>query len=55
MTDWIYTEELRARLRRPSGASARHSAGREHDRDVARLLAPWRRHGGGPDDSTPGG
>ena len=40
MTDWIYTDELRAQLRRPSGRAAR----RTHDRDVARLLSPWRRH-----------
>lgn len=48
MTDLTYTEELRARLRRPSG----RNPGREHDRDVARLLAPWRRHRGGPDAIT---
>jgi len=49
MTDWIYTEELRAQLRRPDGPHGRHSARRSHDRDVARLLSPWRRHAGGPD------
>jgi hypothetical protein len=37
-----YSEELRAQLGRSSG---RRRA--EHDRDVARLLAPWRRHGAG--------
>jgi hypothetical protein len=45
MDNWSYTEELRAQLQRPRG---RH-AGRTHDRDVARLLAPWRRHRGGPE------
>jgi hypothetical protein len=45
MTDWIYTEELRAQLHRPSG--------RTHDRDVARLLSPWRRHSSGPDAIPP--
>jgi hypothetical protein len=43
MTDWIYTEELRAQLRRPVG----RAADRTHDRDVARLLSPWRRSRGG--------
>jgi len=45
MDNWTYTEELRSQLRRPRG---RHT-GRDHDRDVARLLSPWRRHSGGPD------
>ena len=45
MTDWMYTEELRAQLRRPVS----RRAARGHDRDVARLLSPWRRHGGGAD------
>jgi hypothetical protein len=45
MDNWTYTEELRGQLRRPHG---RH-AGRDRDRDVARLLSPWRRHAGGPD------
>ena len=49
MTDWIYTEELRAQLHHPEGPRGRHGVGRAHDRDVARLLAPWRRHHGGPD------
>jgi hypothetical protein len=40
MENWSYTEELRAQLGR---RRTRHT--REHDRDVARLLAPWRRHG----------
>jgi hypothetical protein len=40
MTEWIYTEELRARLSSSSGRMPR----RTHDRDVARLLSPWRRH-----------
>ena len=39
-----YAEELRSRLSRAPG---RRRA--EHDRDVARLLAPWRRHGAGGD------
>ena len=43
MTDWIYTEELMAQLRRPVG----RAADRTHDRDVARLLSPWRRSRGG--------
>jgi hypothetical protein len=42
MTDWIYAEELRAQLRRPPERCTR----RVRDRDVARLLAPWRRHHG---------
>ena len=41
MTDWIYTEELRAQLRR-QGDPGRYP-GRRHDRDVARMLSPWRR------------
>jgi hypothetical protein len=43
MTD-SYAEELRSQLER-----TRHRRHGDHDRDVARLLAPWRRHGGGPD------
>jgi hypothetical protein len=39
-----YAEELRAHLGR---SRARRRI--EHDRDVARLLAPWRRHGAGGD------
>ena len=50
MDNWTYTEELRAQLSRPR---TRH-AGRSRDRDVARLLAPWRRHGGGPDSVVRG-
>jgi hypothetical protein len=49
MTDWIYTEELRAQLHHPSG----RGAGRSHDRDIARLLSPWRRHNSGPDAIPP--
>ena len=45
-----YTEELRAQLSRPR---TRHAA-REHDRDVARLLAPWRRSRGGPESVVRG-
>jgi hypothetical protein len=40
-----YAEELRARLHR----SRSSRVAREHDRDVARLLSPWRRHGAGAD------
>jgi hypothetical protein len=50
MMDGMYTEELRAQLRRPTGPHA----GRDHDRDVARMLAPWRRHRGGPDATARG-
>ena len=35
-----YAEMLRSTLSRPRD----RYAGRDHDRDVARLLAPWRRH-----------
>ncbi|MGY1620018.1 hypothetical protein ACI797_25030 [Geodermatophilus sp. SYSU D00691] len=45
MENWTYTEELRAQLRRAHG----RRPGRDHDRDVARLLSPWRRHAAGPD------
>ncbi len=45
MDSWSYVEELRAQLRRPR---SRH-AGREHDRDIARMLSPWWRHRGGPE------
>jgi hypothetical protein len=45
MTEWIYAEELRAQFNR----SRSRTAGRGRDRDVARLLSPWRRHGAGPD------
>jgi len=41
MDNWSYTEELRAQLGR-----SRTGRGRPNrDRDIARLLAPWRRHG----------
>jgi hypothetical protein len=50
MDNWSYTEELRAQLSRPR---TRNSA-RQHDRDVARLLAPWRRHRGGPESVVRG-
>jgi hypothetical protein len=40
-----YAEEIRARLGRPAGRRAAH----DRDRDIARLLSPWRRHGAGPD------
>jgi hypothetical protein len=50
MTEWIYTEELRAKLNRPRS----RTAGRDRDRDVARLLSPWRRHGAGPDGTVRG-
>jgi hypothetical protein len=39
MENRSYTEELRAQL----GSGRRRP--REHDRDIARLLSPWRRHG----------
>jgi hypothetical protein len=48
MTDRSYLEELSAQLRRPSDRSGE----RRHDRDIARLLAPWRRHRGWPDTMT---
>jgi hypothetical protein len=51
MTEWIYTEELRAQFNRPRS----RTAGRGRDRDVARLLSPWRRHGAGPDGVIRGG
>jgi hypothetical protein len=35
-----YIEELRAQLGRSRGHRRR-----DHDRDIARLLAPWRGHG----------
>ncbi len=38
-----YIEELRAQLGRSRGQRPR-----DHDRDVARLLAPWRPHGPDP-------
>jgi hypothetical protein len=40
-----YADDLRAHLRRGAG----RRAARERDRDIARLLSPWRRHGAGPD------
>jgi hypothetical protein len=40
-----YAEELRAHLNRAPG----RRPARERDRDIARLLSPWRRHGAGPD------
>jgi hypothetical protein len=51
MTEWTYTEELRAQLGRPRS----RTTGRSRDRDVARLLSPWRRHGAGPDTVVRGG
>jgi hypothetical protein len=50
MTDSIYAEELRAQLNRPRS----RTAGRGRDRDIARLLSPWRRHGAGPDSVVRG-
>jgi hypothetical protein len=40
-----YVEELPAHLHR----SGSPRVAREHDRDVARLLSPWRRHSAGAD------
>ncbi|MGY1603820.1 hypothetical protein [Geodermatophilus sp. SYSU D00815] len=45
MENWTYTEELRSQLGRPH----HRRRARDRDRDVARLLAPWRRHAAGPD------
>jgi len=41
MDNWPYTEELRAQLGRARIGRGR----RDRDRDIARLLSPWRRHG----------
>jgi hypothetical protein len=50
MTDWIYAEELRAQLNRPRS----RTTARGRDRDVARLMSPWRRHSAGPDSVVRG-
>jgi hypothetical protein len=48
MENWSYTEELRSHLGRHPQQRGRSVS---HDRDVARMLAPWRRgtRRGGPD------
>jgi hypothetical protein len=45
MFERTYSEELRGRL---TSRTSRHG-GRRPDRDVARLMAPWRRHDSNPD------